>query len=278
MPDPDQLSNAAIAATAQWTAAARAVESARGDRLFDDPFAAALAGKAGMEWAAQRPPQALAPMVFRTRYFDDFLKRATGSPALRQIVLFAAGLDARAYRLAWPEQTTVFELDQAPVLQYKDEVLRSAGARPTCRRQTAAADVAGDWSAPLSRAGFDPGRPTCWILEGILFYLPSLVVERVLAEVSRLSSPGSWLGCDVANRATFESPLTRPWLEMQARAGAPWLSAMDEPEKQLGALGWDVSLTQAGAPELNFGRWPFPAIPVAMPGIPHHWFVEAHRR
>ncbi len=275
MPEP---SKAAVAATAKWTAAARARESVRGDRLFDDPFAEALAGEQGMQWAAQRPAEALAPMVFRTRYFDDFLRRATSSPSIRQVVLLAAGLDARAYRLPWPEQTTVFELDQSAVLLYKDEVLRSAGARPACARQAVAVDIAGDWTGPLSGAGFRPDRPTCWLLEGILFYLPSEIVESLLAELSRLSSPGSWLGCDVANRATFESPLTRPWLEMQARAGAPWLSAMDDPEKQLGALGWDVSLTQAGAPEVNFGRWPFPVAPVAMRGIPHHWFVEAHRR
>ncbi len=278
MSEPIQPSKAAVAATAQWTAAARAKESAREDRLFEDPFAAALAGKEGIEWAAQRRTEALAPMVFRTRYFDDFLKRASSSPSIRQIVLLAAGLDARAYRLPWPERTRLFELDQANVLEYKDEVLRSFGAHPSCARQAIAADVAGDWAAPLSGSGFDPGRPTCWILEGILFYFPIEVVERILADVSRLSSRGSWLGFDVPNRATFDSALTRPWLEMQARAGAPWMSAMDAPEKQLGALGWDASLTQFGAPEINFGRWPFPVAPIAVPGIPRHWLVEAHRR
>jgi methyltransferase (TIGR00027 family) len=162
-----------------------------------------------MQWAAQRPAEALAPMVSRTRYFDDFLKRATSSSSIRQVVLLAAGLDARAYRLPWPEQTTVFELDQSAVLLYKDEVLRSAGARPACTRQAIAADIAGDWTGPLSRAGFHPDRPTCWLLEGILFYLPSEIVESLLAAVSRLSPQGCWLGRDVAEPRGFVESRSR---------------------------------------------------------------------
>jgi O-methyltransferase involved in polyketide biosynthesis len=37
-----------LGSTAHWTAAARACESAREDRLFDDPWAAALAGTEGV--------------------------------------------------------------------------------------------------------------------------------------------------------------------------------------------------------------------------------------
>jgi hypothetical protein len=39
--------------------------------------------------------------------------------------------------------------------------------------------------------------------------------------------------------------------------------------------GWQVSLTQAGQPDANHGRWLFPIIPTRMPGMPHNWFVTA---
>jgi O-methyltransferase involved in polyketide biosynthesis len=39
-----------IAPTSRWMAAARAWESERADRLFDDPLAAALSGPKGFAW------------------------------------------------------------------------------------------------------------------------------------------------------------------------------------------------------------------------------------
>ncbi len=67
-----------IAPTSRWMAAARAWESERADRLFDDPLAAALSGPEGftwlerMEFAAQSDGPGLYPVI-RTRFFDDFL-------------------------------------------------------------------------------------------------------------------------------------------------------------------------------------------------------------
>ena len=90
-----------VGSTAHWTAAVRAKESERPDRLFDDPWAAALAGEAGMAWLEPRTPDSLAPIVLRTRYFDDFLQRITRQSGIRQVVLLAAGLDTRAFRLSW---------------------------------------------------------------------------------------------------------------------------------------------------------------------------------
>ena len=112
-----------IEATARWTAAVRAQESERTDALFVDPWAAALAGAEGTAWLAQRPPGSGLPMVLRTRYFDDFLLRITAEQGIGQVVLVAAGLDTRAFRLAWPAQTHVFELDRPAVLDYKAQIL-----------------------------------------------------------------------------------------------------------------------------------------------------------
>jgi methyltransferase (TIGR00027 family) len=124
--------NASMGSTAHWTAAARAFESKREDHLFEDPWASALAGIEGAAWAAARPPDSLTPMILRTRYFDDFLERVTSEDEIRQVILMAAGLDTRAYRLVWPAGMNVFELDQPAVLHEKEMVLHSSGARPNC--------------------------------------------------------------------------------------------------------------------------------------------------
>lgn len=97
-----------LAGTARWTAAVRARESQREDRLLDDPWAVALAGEEGLAWLAQRPPDSVVSIVLRTRFFDDFLRRVAVEEGIRQVVLMAAGLDTRAFRLVWPEGTRLF--------------------------------------------------------------------------------------------------------------------------------------------------------------------------
>ena len=130
----DTSRRSALEATARWTAAARAAESERIDGLFVDPWAAALAGPKGMSWLTQRTPDAVLPMVLRTRYFDDWLESISGRDGIRQIVLLAAGLDTRSYRLRWPDGTRLFELDREAVLRDKAGVLGAAGAIPACVR------------------------------------------------------------------------------------------------------------------------------------------------
>lgn len=268
---PDHL----LGSTAHWTAAVRAKESMREDRLFNDPWAAALAGQEGQAWVEQRSADSVVPIVLRTRFFDDFLQRITFQNGTRQVVLLAAGLDTRAFRLNWPEQTRLFELDQPAVLQDKEQVLRSAGAQPTCIRQTIGVDLTAPWQEPLIQAGFEPHYPSGWLLEGFLFYLTNESLTYLFDEVTSLAAPGSWLGFDIINSAVLTSPWTRPWVEMQASSGAPWIGTMDDPEKFLGTRSWKATLSQAGADEANHGRWPYPVIPTTMPDMPHNWFVIA---
>jgi methyltransferase (TIGR00027 family) len=266
-----------LEATARWTAAVRAMESRREDRLFDDPWAAELTGPEGLAWIESRTPESVLPLVMRTRYFDDWLQGSVGSEALQQVVLLGAGLDTRAFRSPWPIGVHVFELDRANILDHKERVLMRAGATPRCERRVVAADLTGDWPAALSRAGLDTMRPTTWLLEGLLFYLPDAQVVYVLEEVTRLAAPGSHLGFDIVNAAVLTSPYTRPWVEMQAAAGAPWLGTIDDPVGFLADRGWLASLTQAGQPDANHGRWSLPVVPTMLPDFPHYWFVTATR-
>lgn len=275
----NSAANQKLGATALWTASARALESEREDRLFNDPWAAALAGPEGEAWRAQQAGGAFntTPMVVRTRFFDDFLKTIAIEHGVRQVVILASGLDTRAFRLTWPEGTQLFELDQPEVLAYKEQVLTSAGAHPGCERQAIAVDLTISWKEALVRRGFDPAQPSGWLVEGLLFYLENEAITGIIDEISRLAAPGSWLGFDIVNNMTLTSPITRGWIEMQAKMGAPWMGSMDDPEEFLTTRGWQTSLTQPGAADANFGRWTLPVIPVKMPNMPHQWYVTAQK-
>jgi methyltransferase (TIGR00027 family) len=263
------------AETAHWTAAVRAMETQREEPLFRGPWASLLVGKEGATWISGRSSDSVAPIVLRTRFFDDFLQRVVREHSIRQVILMAAGLDTRAFRLTWPEGTVVYELDRPGLLERKEELLRSAGASASCERRAIGADLAGAWEPALSGAGFDSVIPAVWLLEGILFNLPSAQVTNLLDRVSRLTAPGSWLGFDIINRTVLTSPLTRAWIEMRAEAGVPWIGYLDDPEAFLTPRGWRAELSSAGQPDAHHGRWPLPVIPVRMPGMPHNWFVVA---
>lgn len=263
--------------TARWTAGSRARESLREDRLFNDPWAGLLAGKEGKEWTEHRSTDQGTSVVVRTRFFDDFLQRVTAQHAIRQIVLMAAGLDTRAYRITWPAHTRLFELDQPYVLEYKEQVLTEASAQPTCEHKTLSVDLTFSWHEALVQAGFQSQQPSAWLLEGFLHYLPNEHIARLLDEITSLAVPGSWLGFDIINRTMLTSPWTRSIVEPMTAAGTPWIGWLDDPVAELAARGWQATLTQPGEEGAHYGRWPYPAIPQMMPDMPRYWFVTAQK-
>ena len=271
-------SNSALAATACWTAAVRARESRRENRLFHDPWAEALAGEEGASWIAQRPENSTITMALRTRYFDDFLEQISSLDKIRQFVFLAAGLDTRAFRLKWPAGVCVFEMDQPSVLDYKETVLQSLGATAVCERRIIRKDLTGSWKEALVETGFDPARPSCFLLEGFLFYVSNETAREIIDSATLLSAPGTRLGFDVMNSEMLTSPYTKAWVEMQAQSGAPWIGTMDDPESFLSSRGWTAALTQAGQPEANHGRWKLPVFPTKTPNLPHNWWVTAVKK
>jgi len=193
--------------TALGVAMVRARESHQDDRLFDDPYAQTFVDaapgafpeepKTPEELAALGPMASLGAVfyvhaVIRTRFFDDYLTAATAA-GCSQVVLLAAGLDTRAFRLPWPQRTRVFEVDLPDVLAFKDSVLATQGAVPHCERTTVPADLRADWTAALTEAGFDRTSPAGWLAEGLLVYLSAAEAERLLDGISELSAPGSQL-------------------------------------------------------------------------------------
>jgi methyltransferase (TIGR00027 family) len=209
-------SRQAVASTGLLVAAIRANESTREDRLFNDPYAEKLAGETGRAILAaaitEAGEQSTVQIVVRTRFLDDALLRATG--ATRQVVILAAGMDARAYRLPWPDGTTVYELDQPAVIDAKADIL--ADDQPRCRRVAIGVDLANDWPAALRAGGFDPQRPTTWLIEGLLQYLDASAVRTMFDRVNALSAAGSALLYDVVGQTLLESQAMAPLLTKMA--------------------------------------------------------------
>jgi methyltransferase (TIGR00027 family) len=278
--------------TARWIAAARAHESARWNRLFDDPFAAVLADKtlgvggalgAGASavddfvvWATQAFGAPI--LAIRTRFFDEFLLRAVRPGHVRQVVLLAAGLDARAYRLPWPIGTRLYELDQPAVLAAKARALAQMAAEPTCERLELAVDLADPgWAERLSAAGYDANAPSAWLAEGLFMYLEHSAVKRLLATAARLASPTSWLGADVFSTAVLTAPLLRPLVALMAAQGAPWHFANDDPVALFREAGWTATATDVQDAGARYGRWPF-LPPLRFRNTPRYYLVEAQAK
>jgi methyltransferase (TIGR00027 family) len=192
-----------VGSTATMVAAQRVLSNREG--LIYDPYAEPLVRAVGLEIFIRaldgeiqledidprfNMRRAAEGMAVRTRHFDTLFTDAAAA-GVRQAVILAAGLDARAYRLAWPAGTTVYELDQPEVIEFKSKTLAQLGAQPAADRRAVAIDLRDDWPKALLDNGFDPTRPTAWIAEGLLIYLPSEAQDLLFDRIDELSAPGS---------------------------------------------------------------------------------------
>jgi methyltransferase (TIGR00027 family) len=201
-----------VGQTALFVAAARALEARKPDPLAVDRYAEVFCRAAGdtdvevplrTEWGGHFVNFQGA----RTRYFDEYFD-SVAQAGVRQIVLLAAGLDSRAYRLSWPAGTVVYELDQPSVLQFKRETMDSHGDAPTAERREVAIDLRDDWPQALRSHGFDPSRPSAWIAEGLLIYLPASAQEQLFAGIDALAASGSFVALEETmpmDREVFEA-------------------------------------------------------------------------
>jgi methyltransferase (TIGR00027 family) len=246
-----------VGRTAVWVAALRAAENARPDRLFDDPFAAAFVrafGAAGdVPGSAGVPTGASEFLAIRTRFYDDQARAATVSGA-RQVVLLAAGLDCRAFRLDWPDGTRVFELDLPEVFAFKEPVLASAGATARCARTVVPVDLREPWADPLIAAGFDPDAATGWLVEGLLPYLRWTAAERLLGSVTGLAAPGSRVVVDYLEASAADRPAMRATSDAVRGMGAELLTTVDSPADWLGTHGWRTEIFRVPALGEDYGR------------------------
>jgi len=217
-----------VGAMATMAAAQRALATSGPHPLIDDPFAAPLVRAVGMDFFTrlvngqiQNPDsQRMAQRVaVRTRFYDQFFSDATAK-GIRQAVILAAGLDARAYRLPWPTGTVVYEVDMPQVTDFKTSTLRSLGAEPTVERRTVAVDLRDDWPAALWAAGFDPDAAAAWSAEGLLIYLPPDTQDALFDRITAFSGAGSQLAAEfVPDTAIFADGSLRTFDQQMSQLG-----------------------------------------------------------
>ena len=221
-----------VGATALGVAASRAAETAGPNPLIRDEFARVLVSSAGPAWErladaelawldgdphGQRAHRlGIDYQAVRTHFFDEYFENAV-SAGIRQVVILAAGLDSRAYRLKWPPGTAVYEIDQPKVLEYKTGILERRGAVPTASRRPVPVDLRDDWPAALTATGFDRTQPTAWLAEGLLPYLPSDAQDRLFEMFTALSAPGSQVAIEVFGMNSRSN--SQRWLRMRKRLG-----------------------------------------------------------
>ncbi len=284
-----------VGATAVMVALARARETASPDPLIRDEFAEPLVSTPELEgvreqvaaWWAPEPDGSQGEadpnlavdaqnmidyQAVRTHFFDAYFADATQASAagIRQNVILAAGLDSRAYRLAWPTGTVVYEIDLPKVLEYKAATLATHGATPTAERRPVPVDLRHDWPQALRDNGFNADRPTAWLAEGLLPFLPAAAQEAMFASVDELSGPGSRVavevfGVDAEKRREAEER----WAELKAKRAARgqdtsfnpfdlWFDDEGRPDcaDWFAAHGWSTRTVNAREEALRLGRAP----------------------
>ncbi len=298
-----------VGATALGVASSRATETESDNPMIRDPFARVFLDAAGdgpWNWTrgAELPGELLEAepelllqreatvgyMACRTAFFDTFFTDATRT-GIRQAVILAAALDARSWRLPWPDGVTVYELDQPKVLDFKSSTLHEHGAEPACHRVAVAVDLRQDWPAALQQAGFDASAPSVWSAEGLTPYLPAAAQNLLLERVHDLTVTGSRVAVEALGPDFLDPEIRAKRRARMDRMRA--LMAKADPTRELPRhdelwyfeeredvgdwfrrYGWDVTVTPSYQLMASYGRAPAKEVADT---TPHNLFVAAER-
>ncbi|MBO0879133.1 MAG: class I SAM-dependent methyltransferase [Mycobacterium sp.] len=298
-----------VGATALSVAAARAAETESVHPLISDPFARVFLDAAGdgvWNWwsASQLPAEVfeaepelllhmqamISYMASRTAFFDEFFLDATRA-GMRQVVILAAGLDARSWRLPWPDGTTIYELDQPKVLEFKSSTLREHGVEPTCKWVGVPVDLRQDWPVVLQQAGFDASAPSAWSAEGLMPYLPAAAQDLLFNRVQGLTVAGSRIAVEALGpefldpefRAKQRGRMDRlqalmakmePQREVPRSDELRYLEEREDVGEWWRRHGWEVTVTPSLELMAGYGRKPPTEVEDTSP---RNRFVSARR-
>jgi methyltransferase (TIGR00027 family) len=226
-----------ISDTARWVAVYRAIETARPDAIFRDPFADRLAGSRGREILDAMPHgHAYAwPMIVRTAVFDEIILDAVRNRQADLVVNLAAGLDARPWRLPLPPSLHWVDVDLPGILNYKTEELRNE--TPVCRYEAVVTDLTDVEArrALFSRLGSGSSRALV-VSEGLLIYLAPEQVASLATDLHSQPSFKEWL-IDLGSPQLLKR-MERTWGKSLAASGAPFRFAPAEGTEFFRPYGW----------------------------------------
>jgi methyltransferase (TIGR00027 family) len=226
-----------VSDTARWVAVYRAMETARPDAIFRDPYADRLAGERGRAIVDAMPHgRARAwSMIVRTAVFDEILLDLVRGRQADLVLNLAAGLDARPWRLALPPDLHWVDVDLPEILQYKTDALRAE--RPACRYEAVPLDLRdqGKRRALFAQLGATSTRAVV-ITEGLLIYLDT---EDVAALARDLREPPSfrWWITDLASPRLLKM-MQRDWGKRLKAGNAPFKFAPAEQVRFFERFGW----------------------------------------
>lgn len=192
-----------ISDTARWVAIYRARESERPDAVFRDPLARRLAGERGEQIARSLPfsERNAWSFIARTWLFDRLITEQLAQ-GVDLVVNLAAGLDTRPYRLPLAAGLRWVEVDHAPLLAYKEDMLR--GEQPVCRLERLSLDLAD--VVARRRLFADLGassRRALIVSEGLLIYLTAEEVGALARDLAAPPSFQRWI-MDLASPALLK--------------------------------------------------------------------------
>lgn len=235
-------------ATAEANAAFRAAELLRpkNEQVCEDRFARRFLGlRFGIiarsrlltgiaRWYVERIiPGAANSVVARTRYIDDYLKQCIDA-GIEQLVILGAGYDSRAYRFdGLKARVRVFEVDHPNTQRVKiQKVKKIFGSLPSHVVYVGLDLDEKKLGEGLLESGYDKGKKTLFIWEGVTVYIIPEAVDETLAFVAENSGKGSCIIFDYAFQSAFdaasESGDAKKWREAYERRGEPPKFALKE--------------------------------------------------
>jgi methyltransferase (TIGR00027 family) len=226
-----------VSDTARWVAVYRAMETARPDAIFRDPYADRLAGERGRQIVDEmkRGRQMAWAMIVRTAVIDEMILERVNNHGVDTVINLAAGLDTRAWRLKLPPALQWFDIDLPAMIEYKTSVMR--GETPACRYEAIAADLTSDVERDeMLRRVAGVARTALVVTEGLLIYLTEAQVTSLARALHRQPSIRWWIS-DMANPMLLQI-MTRMWGKKVEAARAPFRFAPADSAAFFAPLGW----------------------------------------
>lgn len=226
-----------VSDTARWVAVYRAMETERPDAIFRDDFARRLAGERGEQImrSMRRGKSAAWAMIVRTAVMDEIILQTIAREHVDLVINLAAGLDARPWRLDIPPTLSWIDVDFAPILEYKQQII--GDAPPRCRYRAEYVDLR---EADRRRTLFEQLDRECShaliISEGLLIYLSPDNVGGLARDIHASSHFRFWL-TDLGSPRLLRI-MNRTWGKRAAQANAEFRFAPAEGTKFFEKLGW----------------------------------------